>query len=125
VAGREPVRINPADAKSRGIAEGDIVRLFNERGSCLAGAVITTAVRPGVIELSTGAWYDPVDPGLESSLDSHGSVNVLTHDHGTSRLAQGPAAHSALVEIEKYTGALPQISIDKPPRFATRPATAA
>ena len=43
VAGREPMRINPADAERRGIGDGDVVRVFNARGACLAGAVSTPA----------------------------------------------------------------------------------
>ena len=39
VAGREPLLINTADAAARGIAAGDVVRLFNGRGQTLAGAV--------------------------------------------------------------------------------------
>ena len=46
VHGREPVRMHPSDASARGIEDGDVVRLFNDRGSCLAGAVLTTDVRP-------------------------------------------------------------------------------
>ena len=68
IHGREPVRINPADAAVRGITDGQIVRLFNDRGACLAGAVITDAVRPGVVQLSTGAWYDPLDPSTPMPL---------------------------------------------------------
>ena len=44
IAGREPVRLNPADAARRGIADGDIVRLFNDRGACLAAAAVTDDV---------------------------------------------------------------------------------
>jgi molybdopterin guanine dinucleotide-containing S/N-oxide reductase-like protein len=47
IAGREPVRIHPQDAAARGIRDGDIVRLYNERGACLAGAVLSDALRPG------------------------------------------------------------------------------
>ncbi|MDX1540888.1 MAG: molybdopterin-dependent oxidoreductase, partial [Geminicoccaceae bacterium] len=39
VRGREPVLIHPDDAQARGIADGDLVRVFNERGACLGGAV--------------------------------------------------------------------------------------
>ena len=58
VAGREPVRLNPADAAARGIRDGDLVRLFNTRGACLAGAVIDAGVMPGVVVMATGAWFD-------------------------------------------------------------------
>ena len=65
IRGREPVRIHPDDAIPRGIANGDIVRLFNHRGACLAGAIVTSMIRPGVVQLATGAWYDPIDPDAE------------------------------------------------------------
>ena len=60
--GREVARMHPADAAARGIADGDIVRLFNARGACLAGVRITDGIRRGVVQLPTGAWYDPADP---------------------------------------------------------------
>ena len=64
IAGREPVRLNPADAAARGIKAGDVVRLFNDRGACLAGALLTADVSPGVVRLSTGAWF------------AHGSLGI-------------------------------------------------
>jgi biotin/methionine sulfoxide reductase len=67
VKGREPVRIHPTDASARGIVTGDIVRLFNDRGECLAGAVVSDDVRPGVVQISTGAWYDPSVPASARS----------------------------------------------------------
>ncbi|MEI9804733.1 MAG: molybdopterin dinucleotide binding domain-containing protein [Pseudolabrys sp.] len=91
---REPVRLHPADAARRNIKAGDIVRLFNARGECLASAVLSDAVRPGVVQISTGAWYDPEKPG-KRSLDKHGNPNVLTPDRGTSKLAQ--ADHRAFL----------------------------
>ena len=54
VAGREPVWINPKDAAERGIGNGDVVRLFNDRGTCLAGAYVTDEVRAGVVQLVDG-----------------------------------------------------------------------
>ena len=112
---REPVTINPVDASERGIADGDIVRLFNDRGACLAGADISDDVMPGVIQLSTGAWYDPLIPGEIGSLEVHGNPNVLTMDKGTSKLAQGPSAMSALVEVELFKGTPPPVKIFVPP----------
>jgi biotin/methionine sulfoxide reductase len=112
---REPVRIHPQDAMARGIRDGDIVRLYNERGACLAGAVLSEALRPGVMQLSTGAWYDPEDPAAEAPFCVHGNPNVLTRDAGTSRLAQGCTGQLCLVEIERFDGALPSVTAFDPP----------
>jgi biotin/methionine sulfoxide reductase len=111
VHGREPVRLHPADAAQRGIAEGDVVRVFNSRGACLAGTVIDAGLTPGVLVMSTGAWFDPRDRALER----HGNPNVLTLDVGTSRLAQGTSALSALVEVERWQGELPVIRVHEAP----------
>jgi biotin/methionine sulfoxide reductase len=112
IQGREPVLIHPDDAAARAIADGDVVRLFNDRGACLAGARVSGAVRPGVIILPTGAWYDPEEP---AGLERHGNPNVLTLDKGTSRLGQGPSAHTTLVEIERFAGAPPAVEAFEPP----------
>jgi len=117
VQGREPILIHPDDAAPRGISDGDVVRVFNDRGQCLAGAVVTDGVQPRVVQLPTGAWYDPVEPG---GLDAHGNPNVLTMDKGTSKLAQGPSAHSALVEIETFEGDLPEVRAFIPPPIVSR-----
>jgi biotin/methionine sulfoxide reductase len=116
IQGREPCGLNPLDAAARNITDGDIIRLFNDRGATLAGAVVTEDVRPGVVRLSTGAWYDPEIPGTPGALDKHGNPNMLTPDHGTSKLGQGPVSHTALVEVEKFTGTLPEITIFSPPQ---------
>ncbi len=113
IAGREPISIHPADAAARGIRDGDVVRVFNARGACLAGARISARVRPSVVQLPTGAWYDPDHEGL----DRHGNPNVLTRDVPTSRLSQGTAAHTALVEVEKFTGTPPTVRAFEPPEM--------
>jgi biotin/methionine sulfoxide reductase len=102
VKGREALAINPADAQARGIADGDVVRVFNLRGACYAGAVVTETVQKGVVRLSCGAWYDPAGDG-DGAPCAHGNANVLTRDHGTSRLGQGPSSATALVEVERAT----------------------
>ena len=114
VAGREPVLINPDDAKRRGLVDGDVIRIFNQRGSCLAGVRVTPNLRSGVIFLWTGAWFDP-DFTTEDNRDNHGNPNVLTHDRRTSRLSQGPAAQSALVEVEKFMSDVPAVKAFDPP----------
>jgi len=115
IADREAVTIHPDDAVERNIKDGDVVRLFNDRGQCLAGAIISDAVRAGTIQLPTGAWYDPAEPGKIGSLDKHGNANVLTRDVGTSSLAQGPSAHSCLVEVEVFQGTPPPVTAFTPP----------
>jgi biotin/methionine sulfoxide reductase len=120
VAGREPIRIHPADAEARGIRDGDVVRVFNDRGACLAGAVVTDAVRPSVVNLSTGAWFDPIDPSDDTATCAHGNPNALTTDRGTSRLAQGSTGQHTLVQIERFEGEAPAVQAHTPPRFAAR-----
>ncbi|WP_373320364.1 molybdopterin-dependent oxidoreductase [Virgisporangium aurantiacum] len=117
VDGREPVTINPADAANRGIAAGDVVRIFNDRGACLAGAVLTDAIRPGVVQLATGAWFDPVDTP-DGVLCVHGNPNVLTADVPSSRLSQGCAGQHARVQIERYAGTPPPVTVTEPPTLA-------
>jgi biotin/methionine sulfoxide reductase len=117
VSGREPIRLHPEDAVARGISDGDVVRVFNDRGACLAGAVLDANLRRSVVQLSTGAWWDPVSPGDPSALDRHGNPNVLTLDKGTSRLAQGPSAQTALVELERYDDPLPAVEAYTPPEL--------
>ncbi len=115
IRGREPMTMNPADAAARGIGAGDVVRVYNDRGACLAGVILSASVMSGVVQLSTGAWYDPEYPGRTGALCKHGNPNVLTRDKGTSSLAQGPTAHSALVEVEKFDGPLPAVTAHVPP----------
>jgi biotin/methionine sulfoxide reductase len=115
VKDREPIRIHPRDARARGIRDGDVVRLYNDRGACLAGAVLDEALRPGVVQLSTGAWYDPEDPAADNPLCIHGNPNVLTRDAGTSKLAQGCTGQLAVIEIERFDGPLPPVKAFDPP----------
>ncbi|WP_422368161.1 trimethylamine-N-oxide reductase TorA [Pelagibius sp.] len=116
IAEREPCLINTDDAASRGIADGDVVRIFNDRGQMLAGARVTDAIRPGVIRVNEGGWYDPVEPGQLGSLDAYGDVNNLTVDIGTSKLAQANCGHTAIAEIEKFTGDLPPVKVFDTPK---------
>jgi len=112
IQGREPLRIHPMDAAARGIEDGTVVRVFNDRGACLAGARLSDRVTEGVVQLSTGAWFDPID---ESGTCGHGNPNVLTRDIGTSRLAQGCTGQLTRVEIERYDGEIPEIRAHVPP----------
>jgi len=104
VAGREPVYLNPEDAAARGIADGQLVELFNDRGRCLAGAVLSADIMPGVARLATGAWFDPGE-----DIERGGNPNVLTLDRGASELSQGCIAQTCLVDVRPAVGAPPQL----------------
>ncbi len=93
--GVEPVTMHPDDAAARGLRQDQIVRLHNARGACRAALRISDEIRPGVIQIATGAWFDP-----DGETCLRGNPNVLTPDKGTSSLAQGPIAHSCLVSVE-------------------------
>ncbi len=121
VQGREPLLIHPATAAARGIEDGTVVRVHNDRGACLAGARVTDSVAPDVVVLATGAWFDPETAG---GLERHGNPNVLTLDKGTSRLAQGPISQTALVEVQAFDGDLPEVQAFTPPEVAPRAAGA-
>lgn len=115
--GREVARLHPDDAASRGISDGDVVRIFNARGACLVSVRVTDGIRRGIVQLPTGAWYDPADPEEERPLCVHGNPNVLTRDVGTSSLAQGCTGQLTTVQVERFTGNLPPIqAFDGPAR---------
>ncbi|CCM78410.1 molybdopterin dinucleotide binding domain-containing protein [Rhizobium mesoamericanum] len=80
--------MNAANAAERGVSDGDIVRLFNALGRCLAAAAINGDVRPGVMQLATGAWFEPDDADAEIAMCIHGNPSILVRDAGTSQLAQ-------------------------------------
>jgi biotin/methionine sulfoxide reductase len=111
-AERNTLLMHPDDARARGITEGSIARAYNDRGACLVGVRITTDITPGVVALPTGAWFDPL-PGDEQ-LDVHGNPNALTPDVGTSRMGQGCAAQSCLVEVARWEGDAPPIRAFEP-----------
>ncbi len=119
VQDREPLWLHPHDAAARGIIEGSVVKVFNHRGAILAGVHLSEDVRPGVVQMATGAWYDPQDPQKNGSLDKHGNPNVLTEDSGSSRLGQGCSAQSCWVEIAAWSEELPQVTAFQPPQFVT------
>ncbi len=114
VAGREPIYLNPADAAARGIADGDTVELFNDRGRSLAGAIVTPDIMPGVARLATGAWFDY---DWQTGMEKHGNPNALTRDVGASSLSQGCTAQSCLVDVRRADGAIAAVTAHDLPRF--------
>ncbi|MFC9940250.1 molybdopterin-dependent oxidoreductase [Nocardiopsis alba] len=112
VAGRAPLRMCPEDAEEAGVSDGDVARVCGPSGSCLAGVVVDDALRPGIVQLSTGSWYDPSGTDVTCA---HGNPNVLTVDEGTSSLGQGCTGQLVRVRVEPYEGTPPEVRVFRPP----------
>ncbi len=112
IQGREPVRINSEDAASRGIEDGDLVELYNERGTVIAGAVVSDEIMPGVVSIYEGAW-----PSLDSKgRCNSGLVNFLTSTQPSSGLAQATTANTVLCSMRKCEDPEgPNQAYEKPP----------
>jgi anaerobic selenocysteine-containing dehydrogenase len=93
-----PLWMNPADAEARGIKKGDVVSIFNERGTVLAGAYVTQRIMPGAVGIDHGAKYDPIVPG---EIDRGGAINTIVPRNTTSQNTVGMAVSGFLVEVEK------------------------
>lgn len=93
------VVMNPLDAKERGIADGENVLVFNDRGTVMLPARVTPRIMPGVITIPQGAWYQPKTVNGKT-VDVGGCINTLTH-HLPSPYAKGNAQHNILVEVRK------------------------
>lgn len=109
VQGREPVYINPIDAKEKGIKDGDLVRVFNDRGQLMAGAVLSDSFPRGVIRIEEGAWYGPLNE-KDGAICTYGDPNTLTLDVGSSELAQATSAHTCIADFEKFKGKVPPVT---------------
>ncbi|MCG9096926.1 trimethylamine-N-oxide reductase TorA [Laribacter hongkongensis] len=109
VKGREPLYMSPQDARTRGIRNGDLVRIFNDRGQAIVGAVVSDDFPSGVVRLQEGAWYGPTGPEI-GALDTYGDPNTMTADIPSSSLAQAVSANTCLVQVEKFKGKVPEVT---------------
>ncbi len=98
----EPAWLNPQTAAERGIEHGDIVKVFNERGTVLCAAYVTERLIPGVVYVDHGSRFDPVDA---ETLDRGGAINLITPTAITSKTVTGMVVSGFLVEVEKVTDA--------------------
>ena len=100
---REPLLINTQDAKKRGIRDGDLVELYNERGALVVGARVSDRIMPGVVSIYEGAW-----PQLDSKgRCNNGLVNFITSSQPASGLTQATTANTCLASLRKCTDADP------------------
>jgi anaerobic selenocysteine-containing dehydrogenase len=86
------VHIHPADAEPRGIRTGDLVRVFNDRGSLLLRAAVDGVVPPGVTRVPAVRWPKLAQDGR--------NANALTSERLTD-LGGGPAFYNCLVQVER------------------------
>ncbi len=92
----EPVWLHPSEAVKRGIEDGDICKIFNERGAVLVGARVWERVMPGVAYVDHGARADFIVPG---ELDRGGAINTISPHGTTSKNCAGMASSGFLVEV--------------------------
>jgi anaerobic dimethyl sulfoxide reductase subunit A len=88
--------INTLDAQKRGIKNGDLIKVYNDRGEVHLPAFVTNRIRPGVTAMPQGGWYTPDANGV----DTRGCINVLTKYQPTP-FAKGNPQHTNLVQVEK------------------------
>ncbi|GMA60950.1 hypothetical protein GCM10025859_13900 [Alicyclobacillus fastidiosus] len=94
-AERRPVlQIHPVDALERGVEHGQLVKIFNDRGSIVLQADITPDVQPGLV-ISQGLWWDDDVLGYQS-------VNVLTSQR-IADMGGGATFFSTRVEVVSVT----------------------
>ena len=96
------VRVNSEDAAARGLAQHDLVRVFNDRGAVICAVRLTERVPAGTVHsYESSAVYEPVgEPG--NSPDRGGCMNLLTPSRMMIRKAHALAANSCLVQIEAW-----------------------
>ena len=114
----EPAWLNPKTAKERGIGHGDVVKVFNERGTVLCAAYVTERLTPGAVYVDHGSRFDPIDAG---NLDRGGAINLITPTAIISKTATGMVVSGFLVDIAKVTdGEMAEWKAKYPEAFARK-----
>ncbi len=109
----EPVWINPVDAASHGIASGDVVKIFNDRGWVLGGAYVTERIKPGVVYQDHGARLDPIKVG---EADRGGANNLIAPSEVAMENTNAEVTSGYLVDFEKVD--VHQLAKEYPEAFA-------
>jgi len=94
----QPGCLHPSEAEKRGIKNGDVISIYNDRGTVLAGAYITERIMPGVVYIDHGAKWDPIALG---EIDRGGAINTIVPRNTTSKNAVGHAVSGFLVQVER------------------------
>lgn len=94
----EPIWVNPKDAAVLGFKNGDIVKLYNERGAVLGGIRLSERVIPQSVYQDHGVRVDNIVIG---EFDRAGANNLICPGNTTSKNAPGEVTNSFLVNLEK------------------------
>ena len=97
----QEIFLSRQDAETRGIANGDAVKIYNDRGAVLRQAKVTNRILPGVAAMGEGGW---VDFDEELGVDRGGAGNMLTRPEVCGAGIQ--PYNSVNVQIEKWDGEL-------------------
>ena len=92
-AGRPTLQIDPSDAAARGIADGDVVRVHNDRGELTLVAEVTHDLQPGLAATAFGWWHRSSPEGR--AVNALTNASVARDDHGSAYF------HDTLVEVER------------------------
>src|SRR5262249_17234525 len=100
------LRMNPRDAAARDIADGDLVKIYNERGAVICAAKLTERIRPGTVHSwESSAVYDPLgEPG--QSADRGGCVNNPPPKQPQTKTSPAKGTSACLAEVEKWDGSI-------------------
>lgn len=109
------MRLNPVDAKARGIRHHDVVRVFNGRGSVLCAIDVSPLIAQGVVKaFESSAEVEFFDDPRFGRVDRGGCVNVLTPKRPQVKGTEGMGSNSCLVEIELWTPSVTLQSVAEP-----------
>ncbi|HYF75748.1 MAG TPA: DMSO/selenate family reductase complex A subunit [Symbiobacteriaceae bacterium] len=93
---QQAITLNEIDAAERGIKDGDMVKVWNDRGIIHVPCRVSKSIMPGVADLPQGAWHTPNKDGV----DIRGAINTITKYHPTPG-AKGNPQHTNLVQVAK------------------------
>jgi len=98
--------ISVAEAKSRGIKDNDLVRVYNDQAEIIMPAYVTSKVVPGTVNIFHGGWYTPGKTKtalMPEGIDTRGAPNLMTHyDEHLPETILDHQPCKALVQIEKW-----------------------
>jgi trimethylamine-N-oxide reductase (cytochrome c) len=99
------LKIGQADARSRGLKHGDLVRVHNERASVICAADVSPMIMEGVVRGNESCAVLDLIPSSVGLVDRGGCLNLLTPGRQMTKTADGIMPNSCWVEVEKWESA--------------------